>query len=242
VRFREARVQRSIDFDIGIDIGIGKYIRTAIAAFAVLLAIIVHAPAALAAPRVEAAGMYRGGAVLIIDGTQRMLREGETSPEGCRLVRATSQAATVQCRGAAPRQLTLTSRAGGAYAPVQRPVVRLQVNPRGQYMVRGNINGRGADLLVDTGASVVAISEREATSLGILVPANARAGMVSTAQGKARAREVRLDSIEVGGIRVPNVRAVVVDGAYPEAVLLGMSFLEAVSIEHAEGVMVLKGR
>ncbi len=207
-----------------------------------LLACLACSTAALAAPRVEAAGMYRGGAVLIINGSQRVMREGETSPEGCRLVRATAQSATVQCRGAAPMQRSLTGRAGGGYAPVQRPVVRLQVNQRGQYMVRGNINGRGADLLVDTGASVVAISEREATSLGILVPANAPAGMVSTAQGKARAREVRLDSIEVGGIRVPNVRAVVVDGAYPEAVLLGMTFLQAVSIEHAEGVMVLKGR
>lgn len=186
--------------------------------------------------------MFRGGAVLIIDGQQRMLRDGETSPEGCKLIRATAQAATVQCVGGRAMQLSLSNRAGGSYAAVQRPAVRVQADRRGQYLVHGNVNGTGVDLLVDTGASVVAISERQAAALGITVPPNAPAGMVSTAQGRARAREVRLASIEVGAIRVPNVRAVVVDGAYPETILLGMSFLQAVSIEHAGGVMVLKGR
>lgn len=206
-----------------------------------LLALLISSSAS-AAPRVEAAGMFSGGAVLAIDGQQRMLKVGDVSPEGCRLINASAQSCTVQCKGAAAQRLTLSNRVGGRYAVVQRPVVRVPADRRGQYHVQGAINGAPVEMLVDTGASVVAISAVQAASLGIAVPQNAPVGIVLTAQGRARAREVTLSRVEVGGIVVPNVRAAIVEGAYPEAVLLGMSFLQAVSIEHAAGMMVLSGR
>lgn len=207
-----------------------------------LLSVLLFSSRAAAAPRVEAAGMFNGGAVLVIDGRQHMLKVGDVSPEGCRLINASPQSCTVQCRGAAAQRLTLTNRVGGSYAVVQRPVVRVPADRRGQYHVQGAINGAPVEMLVDTGASVVAISAVQAASLGIVVPRNAPEGMVLTAQGRARAREVTLSRVAVGGIVVPNVRAAIVEGAFPEAVLLGMSFLQAVSIEHAAGMMVLSGR
>ena len=207
-----------------------------------LLLALIFASTATAAPRVEAVGMFNGGAVLVIDGQQRMLRVGESSPEGCRLLNASAQHCTVQCKGAVSQKLTLSNRVGGHYAVVQRPVVRVPADQRGQYHVQGAINGAPVEMLVDTGASVLAISAVQAASLGIVVPHNAREGLVATAQGRARAREVILSRVEVGGIVVQNVRAAIVDGAFPEAVLLGMSFLQAVSIEHSAGMMVLSGR
>ena len=50
---------------------------------------------------------------------------------------------------------------------------------------------------------------------------------------------VTLRSVEVGGIRVENVRATVTAGEYPSTVLLGMSYLQHVELREREGVLSL---
>ena len=199
------------------------------------------ASAASAAPRVEAIAMFKGSAVVQINGTQRNLRVGETSPEGCQLLTATSQSATMQC-GGQRMQLSLSHQVGGNYADVAKTAVRVVADNRGQYWVRGTINGQSVDMLIDTGATVVALSGDRAAMLGIQIPANAQRGYVQTAQGRAESTLVNVDSIDIGGITTHNVQAAVVSGNYPQQILLGMSFLKTVTMENLAGVMVLTRR
>jgi aspartyl protease family protein len=108
----------------------------------------------------------------------------------------------------------------------------------GQYWIRGAINNRFTNFLVDTGASVVAISAVHARQLGIEFD-ESHQGTVQTAQGTADTHFVTLDEIVVGGITAHNVRAAIIEGEYPLEPLLGMSFLRQVSLQENAGVLTL---
>ncbi|WP_428634868.1 retropepsin-like aspartic protease family protein, partial [Sedimenticola sp.] len=55
-----------------------------------------------------------------------------------------------------------------------------------------------------------------------------------------RAYSVTLDEVQVGELALQNVEAVVVEGNSPHRVLLGMSFLSRVKMEHKGALMVLQ--
>ena len=63
--------------------------------------------------------------------------------------------------------------------------------------------------------------------------------MVETASDKIAAWKVKLESVDVGGIRVNHVEATVVEGTFPTVILLGMTYLRHVKIEEKQGVMTL---
>ena len=56
------------------------------------------------------------------------------------------------------------------------------------------------------------------------------------------ARRVNLDVVDVGGIRINNVAATVIDGEFPVTILLGMSFLQHVTINDSNGVLTLTAK
>ncbi len=55
-------------------------------------------------------------------------------------------------------------------------------------------------------------------------------------------REVILSTVQVGGIKVNNVKAAVLTGDFPKDILLGMSFLRNVEISENRGVLQLTGK
>lgn len=195
------------------------------------------APDALAAPSIEARGLMRDMAVLVIDGRQQLLRVGERSG-GVELLAADPQRARVRV-GDAVLELGLSDRAGGAFVAPEKREVRITRNGQGQFRVAGAIAGKPVSLLVDTGANVLAMSSQEADRLGIDYRTESAPMQVVTAAGPAPSWYVELDLVEVGGIRVRGVRAAVVEGAYPVDILLGMSFLQNVELSERAGVLTL---
>lgn len=94
----------------------------------------------------------------------------------------------------------------------------------GHYEVTAEINGRGISMLVDTGATMVALSRRDAERIGILPHQLDYSGRAQTANGVARVAHVTLDELTLGEISVRDVPAAVIDAPLPTS-LLGMSFL-----------------
>jgi aspartyl protease family protein len=136
-----------------------------------------------------------------------------------------------QARRVAPQQQTSAN-----YRTVE-----VRGDQRGQYQVEGTIEGRRMDFIVDTGATVVALRERDAARLGIHPGAREFTASVSTANGVVRAARVRLPSVEVRGIRVFDVQALVLPDAALSENLLGMSFLSRVRrFEIANGRLVME--
>ena len=94
----------------------------------------------------------------------------------------------------------------------------------GHYHWPGKIDGHAVDFLVDTGASVVALTRQDAAALGLNPAADQFTVTVQTAAGTARAAPVQLAQIAVGDAKVERVTALVVENGLPHS-LLGMSYL-----------------
>lgn len=193
-----------------------------------------------AATDVQVKGLFKGSAVLQINGKQRLLKVGKTSPEGVRLLAADSKTAEVEVDGKR-RVLRLSRQIGAAYKKPTRSEVRLQSGYGGHYVTPGRINGQAVKFMVDTGATSVAMNLPTAKRLGL----NYRAGteiQVNTANGIARAYKLMLRSVSVGNVRVDNVEATVTMGDFPTTILLGNSYLSRVELNRDNGVLVLTSK
>lgn len=190
---------------------------------------------------ISANALFEGRAVLTIDGRQRLLRVGETSAEGVRLVSASAREAVIEVDGQRST-LTLSRAIGGGFATPERRQASTQRNARGEYRVAGTINGRQLTLLVDTGANVVALNSGEARRLGIDYRLHGMPSRVQTASGVVDAWSVTLERVEIAGIVVRNVAASVLEGEHPDPALLGMSWLSRVGMREDSGVLYLEER
>ena len=194
---------------------------------------------AWAVDAIEVRGLFKNGAVLVIDGEQRLLRAGQTSPEGVKLVAADTRKGVIEVNGER-RNVTLSKQIATSFAPVEKKTTTVGRTAGNQYLVTGTINGVNTQMLVDTGATAVAMSSETAESLGINYRNDNNKGMARTASGLVTSYRVQLDAVSVGEITVRNVAAFVNEGAYPHLVLLGMSFLRHVEIRDRGGVLVLE--
>ena len=117
----------------------------------------------------------------------------------------------------------------------------VRADSRGHYQVEGRIDGRHIGFMVDTGATVIALPEREAARLGIHPSQRDYTARITTANGVVRGAPTRLNMVEVGGLVVYGVDAVIMpDGALNEN-LLGMSFLSRLRrFEIADGRLLME--
>lgn len=198
--------------------------------------------AAAWAADVQVIGLTSGKAILVIDGGRpRTLSAGQASPEGVKLISADSGSAVVEIAG---KRQTLsmgqtTSYAASAASGSGKTI--LQADSGGHFVTTGAINGASVKFLVDTGASMIAMSSSEAQRLGLRY-ANGDRGMVSTANGAVLTYRVKLDSVRVGDITLHAVEGAVLEGNHPSIVLLGMSFLNRLEMKRDGDSMTLTKR
>lgn len=95
----------------------------------------------------------------------------------------------------------------------------------GHFRAEATIRGRRVSVVVDTGATVVALNQATARELGVQPSAGARRVAIQTANGTVQAAAIVLPDVVLGGIRVNNVEAVVLPDRALGETLLGMSFL-----------------
>jgi aspartyl protease family protein len=194
------------------------------------------AVSAAAAPTIEVEALFTDAAVLQIDGQRKMLKVGQ-SHAGVTLIAAYSRTATLEVDGERT-VLGISRRIGSTYEEPEEKVVKIQRDSRLQYQTSAKINGRSTRVLVDTGANVVAINSIQARQLGVDYSSGAPA-RVETASGVIKGWAVTLRSVSVGGIRVENVQATVLEGDFPSTILLGMTYLQHVDMEENNGVLSL---
>jgi aspartyl protease family protein len=116
------------------------------------------------------------------------------------------------------------------------PEVVLQRNRAGHYVAGGRINGQPVVFMVDTGATDVALPLALARRLDLpLWPG----GISETANGRVETWRTRLDSVDLGGIVLRDVRASVLPNM-PGEVLLGMSYLKHLELIQQGGTLTLR--
>ena len=118
--------------------------------------------------------------------------------------------------------------------------VTLVSDRRGYFQTDVRIDGRQIDFLVDTGAQSVALRETDAARLGIHPSARDYNVRTQTANGVGRAARTRLNRVELKGITIYDVEAIVVPDDQLSTNLLGMTFLSRVKWSHENGHLVLE--
>jgi aspartyl protease family protein len=204
-----------------------------------LVALLSATTGAQAISKISVVGLFKDTAIVVIDGKRRLLRSGETSPEGVTLISASSSEAVLEIDGEQKRY-GLGGQIGGSYARSEQPSVRIWPTPNRMYAVLGSINGYPVDFIIDTGATLVSMSGREAKRLGIDYRVVGTPGRSSTASGIAKIYLVNLARVRVGDIELRNVEGAVHDGDFPPATLLGMSFLGRLNMSQDGQVLELQ--
>jgi aspartyl protease family protein len=111
---------------------------------------------------------------------------------------------------------------------IQEVVLHKVLN--GHFETPVTVNGATVQMLVDTGASRVALSYGDAETLGLNPASLAFTQRVSTANGEARAAPVTLAEVAIGPIVRNNIQAMVTEEGKLDQSLLGMSFLSTLDL------------
>lgn len=193
---------------------------------------------AAAETQINVVGLFSGKAILSINGGKpKTYSVGQVTPDGIKVLSADSSKVVLEVDGKR-RELGMgqgISIAGGG-SSVQ--TATLYANNAGHFLGEGYINGSPMKFLVDTGASSIALSGKEARRLGLSY-LNGDIGAASTAAGVVKAYRISLNTVKIGGIVMHQVEAMVLEGDSPPVVLLGMSVLNRVQMERDGMVMTL---
>ena len=142
---------------------------------------------------------------------------------------------------------TPSSRSAMAAAPADSAAgasnsrtVSLSSGNDGHFRAQARVDGRVLELVVDTGASTVALRATDAARLGIHPTPHDYNVKVATANGMTRAALVQLGMVEIGNIVVRDVPALVHSDETLGVNLLGMSFLSRVRWTHERGKLIIE--
>jgi len=118
--------------------------------------------------------------------------------------------------------------------------IELKAAPSGHFETEARVNGSEIDVMVDTGATLVALTYEDAERAGIFLKPADFTHYVSTANGKAKIAPIAIGSIAIGDITVRNVQGAVSERGKLSKTLLGMSFLSRLSrVEMRSNSLVL---
>lgn len=191
-------------------------------------------------PHVLVIGLIGGKAILRINGQQHILAQGETR-EGVMLRAIVAQEAQLKINGREIR-LGMGMDTGGIAAREAGASVEVVMNSNGQFITNGKINGRVVEFLVDTGANTVSMTAEDARVLGIDYKIIGERGASSTAGGVVAAWRVQLASVQIGAIMVKSVQATVREAPRMSPILLGMTFLSRVDLQHEQNRLKITAR
>lgn len=193
---------------------------------------------AFAVETIQVQALMPGMVVLKVDGERVTLKTGQQSAQGVKMISSDSRSAVLEVNGE-QKQYQMGTAVSTNFS--QRDIIfeQIMINNNGMFMSHGSINGHSVKYLVDTGASSVAMSSRDARKLGIQYRLNGEKIRASTASGIADGWVVNLKSVRLGKLIEYNVKGVVVDGDHPREVLLGMTFLNRMKVEKEAGKMTI---
>ncbi len=185
-------------------------------------------------------GLFKDRVILKVDDIQYKLQVGEISPEGVKLIAATSDEAILQIDGV-QHVYTLGMHQSARSYERKKTISEARIwSNRGMYITTGLINGFPVNFLVDTGASSVAMNTTDAKRLGIHYRYSGKRGAARTASGMVNTWRIKLKTVKVGDIELSNVEGAVIEGQGPSTILLGMSFLKRVKMQREGNLLQLQ--
>jgi aspartyl protease family protein len=141
----------------------------------------------------------------------------------------------------APYQPELARLAGGLGLDPQVVTgreVRIPMARDGHFWAKATINGVPRRLLIDSGATVTALSEATAAAAGVEGHAGPVPVVLQTANGLAPARTGSVDELRLGNIVARDLK-VVISPAFGDMEVIGMNFLSKLDSWRVEGRILI---
>lgn len=180
---------------------------------------------AAAVESISLQALFKDKAIIVVDGARRVLKSGEESPEGVKLLATDTREERAEIEVGGKREVLKLGVVIAGFASQGKGNVTLYPDRGGHFFVDGLVNGTNVRFMVDTGATVVAMSSTVANRIGIDYRKLGRPGMASTSAGYVNTYNIMLGTVQVGDITLYNVAGSVIEGSHPREALLGMSFL-----------------
>ncbi|MBN8942454.1 MAG: TIGR02281 family clan AA aspartic protease [Rhizobiales bacterium] len=118
---------------------------------------------------------------------------------------------------------------------------RLIASRDGHFRARARAEGRDFDVMVDTGATIVALTWQTGLDLNLVRPGQPMDAVMQTANGRVLGKRVTITRLEVEGLSVASVPAVVLPQQALTTNLLGMSYLSRLRrFEFAQNALILE--
>lgn len=201
--------------------------------------LLLTACAANAVEKISLLALFKDKAIIVIDGARRVLKSGEVSPEGVKLLATDTQEEKADVEIEGRHEVLKLGVVIASFASKGKGSATFYPDRSGHFFADGLINGTSVRFLVDTGATVIAMNSVTANRIGIDYLKNGRPGMASTPAGYVHTYNISLDSVQVGGITLYNVDGSVIEGNDPREALLGMSFLGQLDMKRDSNKMDL---
>lgn len=112
--------------------------------------------------------------------------------------------------------------------------VHIAMRRDGHFWARVNINGVERHMLVDSGATITALSQATADSASVERNANMMPVVMQTDNGAVRVETGSIDRLQIRSIQARNFK-VVISSALGPVDILGMNFLSQIASWRAEG-------
>jgi aspartyl protease family protein len=204
-------------------------------------ALSICAITAAADPDVEVVAVTPGfSAQLVIAGGSPIRIDIGQTIEGITLVSADRRGAVVRIRGVT-KTLPLVAQRGPGGGGGGGDSVTLVADASGHFVANGAVNGKSVRFIVDTGATMIALSRSFADRIGLRYEHGTPIRSM-TVNGAVRGWLVTLDSVQVGNSTERNVEAIVVDNDFLPVGLLGMSYLNRFDMQRNGSTLVLRRR
>ena len=141
----------------------------------------------------------------------------------------------------APTRVAASQERNDAATSNGRRTTELIAQRNGHFFAEAEINGRAVNVMVDTGASMVALAYEDARAVGLVPRDSDFTRRTNTANGIAKFAPVEIDRLTIGNVEVRNVRAAVMEEGKLDTTLLGMSFLSRLGrVDMRSGRLVLE--
>jgi len=186
-------------------------------------------------------GVFPDRALVAIDGQRLVLIAGQEAQDSVRLLSTNTldRRAWVEIDGQR-RELAVVSRSPTAMWEAGFAEVRIHPDASGALTASGSIDGHAVRFQIDPGTAFILLSGSEAQRIGI-VTGQGQLTTVQTPAGRVFGHRVILSRVQVGGVALDQVEAVVLQAEAPRLPVLGMSFLGRVQMREVGGIVVLQG-
>lgn len=123
---------------------------------------------------------------------------------------------------------------GEAQQRAEGSTLRIAKGLDGHFWVDAQVNGNAMRFLVDSGATITAVSESAAMGAGLNIDQSGFPMMLTTANGQIEARRSNIATLQIGPLRASDL-SIVVSPAFGDVNVLGMNFLSQLKSWRVEG-------